>query len=418
MRILKTTQSYFPYLSKGGQPGAINGIASTLVRRGHVVTVLTADLGETDGGNDLRNWKRERTPWGWESRNNGVEGLYLSTLTNYRATTVNPGVASFCTRRLHEYDLVHVYGLYDLIGSGVAWFCRRRGIPYVLEPLGMFGPKIRSLKKKRLYGWLLGSALFEGAKAVIATSEAERVDLVEGGIDDRRILMRRNGLDLSEFQKLPERGAFRAKHNIGEDQPLLLFLGRLSFIKGLDLLVQAFSQVSKQAKLVIAGPDDKDGCSLRILELIDKLNLEKQIILTGPVYDKDKLRALVDANAFVLPSRHESFGNAAAESIACGTPVLVTDKCGIAPLVDGKAGLVVPCSVEGIAKGINLLLEDTTLLARMREGCACIARDLSWDQPVDAMESLYASLIKCNEIQPVKAITRSQSSCLKRSGSG
>jgi glycosyltransferase involved in cell wall biosynthesis len=403
MRILKTTQAYYPYLNKGGPPAKIRGLARALVRRGHEVSVLTADLGEPNGTSDGSNWQRERSAWGWESRHDGVEAVYLSTLTNYRATTVNLRIASFCARRLGAYDVVHVYGLYDLIGSLVAWFSRRRGIPYVLEPLGMFGPKVRSRQKKRLYGRLVGEALFEGAAVVVATSEAERRELIEGGINAEKIVLRRNGLDLDEFQTLPARGAFRAKHGLSEKELLILFLGRWSFIKGLDLLVQAFSRIESEARLIIAGPDDEDGCAARIRGLIAELHLDERVILTGPIYYGERLQAFVDTDIFVLPSRSESFGNAAAESVACGTPVLVTDRCGIAPLVDAGAGLVVACDVEGLTEGMNRLLGDRSLRTRLQEGCADVARNLSWDEPVGVMESLYASVISRSGVGSVVA---------------
>jgi len=170
MRILKTTQTYYPYLSKGGPPAKVKGIARALSRRGHEVTVLTADLGEAVEGLAGQAWRRERTKadWGWEWQDEGVKAIYLKTLTNYRATTISPRVLEFCLRRLADFQLVHVYGLYDLLGSVVARFCRRHDLPYVIEPLGMFQPKMRSLQKKRLYHALIGDALFEGAAVVIA----------------------------------------------------------------------------------------------------------------------------------------------------------------------------------------------------------------------------------------------------------
>jgi glycosyltransferase involved in cell wall biosynthesis len=393
MRILKTTQTYYPYLSKGGPPVKVRGIAKALARRGHQVTVLTACFNDAQPDVPLNAPTRLSRSGSWIAQDKDVEAVYLSTLVNYRAVTINPRVVSFCLKRLRDFEVVHIYGLYDLLGSVVAWFCRRRGIPYVLEPLGMFGPKIRSQKKKRLYRRLVGNALFRGAAAVIATSETERAELIEGGIAKAKIVFRRNGLDLGEFETLPPRGAFRAKLGLSEQQPLIFFLGRLSFIKGLDLLVQAFSQIDSEATLVIAGPDDEDGCAQTIHGLIDQLQLGDRVILTGPLYGSEKLQAFVDADVFVLPSRYESFGNAAAESLACGTPVLVTDKCGIAPLVDGRSGLVVACEVEGLREGMEQLLADEMFLAQLRESCAGMARNLSWEEPVSMMEGLYESLV-------------------------
>ena len=173
----------------------------------------------------------------------------------------------------------------------------------------------------------------------------------------------------------------------------------MSFIKGLDLLVEAFAQINSDARLVIAGPDDGDGCLERIRSLIADLKLEERVILPGPLFGKEKLEALVDADLFVLPSRHESFGNAAAEAIACGTPVLVTSECGIAPLVEGRAGNVVACDVESLRDGLARLLGDETLLTRLKEGCGDLAQSLSWDEPVGMMEQLYESLISRGEFQ-------------------
>jgi glycosyltransferase involved in cell wall biosynthesis len=398
MRILKTSQTYYPYLDKGGPPAKVKGIARVLARHGHEVTVLTADLGPTVEAFDSQTWRRERTksPWGWEWQDSGIKAIYLSTLANYRATTLSPRVLEFCFKHISDFDVVHIYGLYDLIGPVVARFCRRRGIPYVVEPLGMFSPKVRSMQKKRMYHTLIGDSLFRHSAAVIATSEHEQQELVAGGIAEEKIALRRNGLDLEEFQSLPVRGPFRSKLGLGENGRLVLFLGRLSFIKSLDVLVRAFGEVAKvhsEARLVIAGPDDGDGCREEILRLVKELKLEHSVILPGPLYGDQKLQALADADLFVLPSQYESFGNAAAEAVACGVPVLVTTGCGIAPLIEGRAGLVVDCSVEGLASGMNRLLGDNAVLADLQAGCGEVAQGLSWAEPVEQMEQIYASLI-------------------------
>lgn len=413
MRILKTTQTYYPYLHLGGPPAKVRGIARELVRHGHEVTVLTAWLGEPDSAVNLGEWDKQRGDWGWESRHDAVEAIYLPTVANYRATTMNPRVLSFCARRLGAYDVVHIYGLYDTIGSVTAWSCRRRGLPYVLEPLGMFGPKVRSQRKKKLYRQLVGGALFEGAAGVIATSETERAELIAGGIAAEKIEVRRNGLDLDEFQPLPARGALRAKLGIGENERLVLFLGRLSFIKGLDVLLRAFGEIAdthRNVRLVIAGPDDADGCREEILRLVEKLKLERRVSFPGPLYADQKLQALRDADLFVLPSQYESFGNAAAEAIACGLPVLVTKGCGIASLIAEQAGLVVDCTVEGLQAGLKLLLGDTALLAGLSSGCASIAQGLSWVEPVEQMERIYSSLIATKSLSHNVTVAHSQTS--------
>ena len=236
--------------------------------------------------------------------------------------------------------------------------------------------------------------MFRWAEIVIATSEAERAELIAGGVPEAKIVLRRNGVDVNEFRSLPARGGFRASLGIAEETPLVLFLGRLSFIKGLDLLVRAFARTEGEVRLVIAGPDDNDGCVSAVRRLIGQLSLDDRVVLCGPLYGSEKLQALTDADVFVLPSRYESFGNVAAEAIACGLPVLITDRCGIAPLINNQAGLAVPGTVEALAAGMNRLLHDKSLSERFRADCPRMTQRLSWEEPVNLLERVYESMSK------------------------
>src|SRR5438552_2697168 len=81
---------------------------------GHGVTVLTAYLGPLTGERRLQAVESDR--WGWRTESGGIETVYLRTRLRYRTLTLNPSVTSFCRKRLREFDIVHVYGLYDLLG--------------------------------------------------------------------------------------------------------------------------------------------------------------------------------------------------------------------------------------------------------------------------------------------------------------
>jgi glycosyltransferase involved in cell wall biosynthesis len=390
MQILKTVQAYFPFQEKGGPVVKVRSLALGLVKRRHRVTVLTADLGL--GNHNAFNMRAERCQWGWRSEQDGIEAIYLSTIGHYRALTINPRVLGFCRSSLSHFDLIHIYGLYDLLGPAVGYFCRHRRIPYVIEPMGMYRPIVRSLRMKQVYFGLCGKRLVEGAQFVIATSEQERRELLEGGVEDSRIVIRRNGVDLPE--KLPAQGVFRRQWGITENAKVILFLGRLVSKKSPDLLLKAFAQWKnkasngKHAVLVLAGPDEGDAFLSRLKAMVKQFGLTESVRFTGPLYDDAKLQAYRDADVFVLPSQNENFGNAAAESAACGTPVIVTDRCGIAPFV-GQAGLVVSYDCADLERALGQLLEDPTLLKRCQEGCGRMVRNLSWDGPLDESESVY-----------------------------
>jgi len=392
----------------GGPPAKVRGIARALARRGHKVTVLTTDMG-APSDRDANDWQPATSAWGREWENDGVNAIYLAAIAKYRATTINRRLLDFCRQRVPEFDLVHIYGLYDLIGPVVARFCRRRGLPYIVESLGMFQPKVRSLRKKRLYHAVVGDSLLREAAVIIATSKTERAELIEGGVPNEKIALRPNGLDLKDFEKLPLRGGLRSKLGINDSDRVVLFLGRLSFIKGLDNLVRAFIEISgKQGnvRLVIAGPDDGDGCLKAIQELARNVKLGDRVIISEALYGDRKLEAFVDADLCVLPSRYESFGNAAAEAIAGGVPVLATDACGIAPIISDRAGLVVTATVAGLRDGLDALLSNSLLLAKLRAGCARVANELSWDRPVDLMEAIYESLAEKESVRRQERIAR------------
>ena len=396
MRILNVTQSYYPFLEKGGPTVKVRAIARTLRQRGHLVTVLTADWGIR--ATDFVRETTVRGRWGWQSEQDGIEVVYLPVLGRYRMLSANTGVLRFCRERLDEFELVHIYGLYDLIGPAVAYFCRRRGIPYVVEPMGMFRPIVRNLWLKRLYHSLFGQTMLSGAQRLIATAEQERKELVEGGIPDAKVVVRRNGVEVPA--QLPPAGTFRRQWGIPIDAKLVLFLGRLVSKKSPELILEAFTGWREQtghmepALLVLAGPDERDGYRQRLEASVLRLGLEGEALFTGPLYGDAKWAAYRDADVFVLPSQNENFGNSVAEAIACGTPVIVTECCGIAPLVDQRAGLVVPYNREALQASLARMLEDAELSQSLRARCTEVARALGWEEPVTMMENLYAELVR------------------------
>ncbi|MGH9747237.1 MAG: glycosyltransferase [Candidatus Acidiferrales bacterium] len=390
LRILKTVQSYFPFQERGGPVFKVRALAVGLAKRRHHVTVLTADLGV----GKRNGFRREIEPsrWGWRAQENGVEAIYLSTAGHYRAMTFNPRVVTFCRASIRQFHLVHFYGLYDLLGPAASYFCRRHSIPYVVEPMGMYRPIVRSLRLKRLYHNLLGDRLIEGARYLVATSEQEKQELVEGGVDASRILVRRNGIDLPE--SLPPRGEFRRAKGISADAKLILFLGRLVSKKSPDMLLQAFGRWSegsgrgRDAVLVLAGPEEGDGFLPKLKSMADSLGLRGRVVFTGPLYDDAKWSAYRDADVFVLPSQNENFGNTAAEAAACGTPVIVTNQCGVAPFV-GRAGEVIPHDLAALENSLANLLLDPQLRENRREGCLQFVNSLSWEGPLDQTEKMY-----------------------------
>lgn len=400
MRILNVTQSYAPFYDFGGPPVKVRALSRELARRGHQVTVLTADWDlEARFSGGVAPAGTTRSPFGWRQDEDGVQAIYLPTWLRYRALSWNPAVNRFARARLQNFDVVHIFGLYDLLGPAIAAQCRALNIPYVLEPMGMFLPIVRSLWKKRAYQSLFGKKMLEGSRLLIATSEQEADEFVSGGIAREKIFLRRNGVEVPA--ELPSRGAFRAKHGIPAESKVILFLGRLSAKKSPDLLLDSFAALgagllqSKDCRLVFAGPDD-EGLIADLSSAAARLGVSSRVIFVGPIFDTAKWEAYRDADVFVLPSQNENFGNTAVEAVAAGTPVVVTAGCGVAPLLADSAGIVVAHNAEAITGALQSVLTDASLYARLSAGCREVAARLGWTEPADAMESLYTTLATPN----------------------
>ena len=395
MRILNVTETYAPFLEFGGPPVKVRALSEGLARRSHTVGVLTADWG-LEKRLKLQEGQvtAERSPFGWRCEENGVQTIYLPTWLRYRTVSWNPAVKRYCRARLQNFDVAHIFGLYDLLGPAVAAACRVRKLPYVLEPIGMFVPIVRNVWMKGIYHFVWGRRLLEEASAVIATSEQEVEELMLGGVPRAKITLRRNGVQVPS--SWPERGSFRQTQGISPDVKLVLFLGRLSSKKSPDLLLQAFASLPEQLdgktlELVFAGPDES-GMTAQLEQMASRLGVRTRVQFAGAIFGQTKWAAYRDADVFVLPSQNENFGNTAAEAVASGTPAIVTEQCGIAPLLADEAGLVVRHDSAALSGALVRVLGEAGVRARLVAGCAKVTSRLGWDEPVHEMEALYARL--------------------------
>lgn len=346
-----------------------------LLRLGHEVRVVTFHS-ERPGRND-------------ETEIEGVRVGYLPWLG--WGTRQFPRNAQLLTRAVAESDVVHSYGLYNLICPLAFRRARQAGRPCILEPLGMYKPKAASQAIKRLYHRFFTGRMFQQAERVIATSNVELEELRQAVLSEK-LVVRPNGINPDEFKRLPPREAFRKRLGLPLTERVILFLGRISPIKNLEMLVRAFARAGlPRTTLVLAGPALEPDYLAQVRRTIDSCQASERVLLPGSVDGEDKLAALAAADLFVLPSQFESFGNAAAEAVAAGLPVLVTEGCGIARQIHERAGLSVPCDEADLSEGLRRLsspAEANRLMGRRAE----VLGELSWDEPLRQMDKIYRQL--------------------------
>jgi glycosyltransferase involved in cell wall biosynthesis len=366
LRILFAAPVWWPATAFGGPVAVARELTSRLVARGHSVEVLTTSLESLDraGG------RRTRT-----GEHDGVRVTYLSTPARYRWMGITPTLSAELARAGRP-DVVHVFGFRDPVTTVAAGWARARGIPYVFEPLGMFRARLRKVALKRALDATLYRGVASGAAAVVTASNVERDDVLAAGVvPAERIHVRGNGFP-APFDVPP---AERATLGIPDGAPVVLYVGRIASGKGIEHLVAALQELP-EAHLVLVGPDDRHGVAA---------GLEgERIHVFGPT-DGPPLALYRLADVFVLPSAGESFGMVAAEAAAGGTPVVITDRCGVADFFAAGEALVVPDERPAILDAVRSVLADPALRAQLSAGGVAAARRMSWDAVTDRQEELY-----------------------------
>ena len=374
MRVLQVSSIYYPELKFGGPPEKIHRLGVGLRRYGYDVSVVTfhSEQPRLRERRMCDNISVQYVPW-------IGQGL--------RQFPVAPQLV---TAAVASADIVHCYGLYNLLCPLASRAAARRGIPYIVEPQGMYVPRVRRLLLKHVYHWLYTRPMVRGAAAVVATSPQEWQELAPL-VPAVKLQLRRNGIEIERFRALPAPDIFRRRFKLAHEVPIVLFIGRLSPIKNLAMLIEAFAALSDPAVLVLAGPAESDY-EIELRRAMRQYGIGDRVIFTGPLYDEEKLAALAAAKLVVLPSLMESYGNAAAEAVAAGVPVLVTETCGIAPQIHRRAGLAVPVERSALADGLRRLLQDPVETAELTRRRSEVCAELGWDEPTRKMAAIYKLL--------------------------
>lgn len=380
MNVLFATPAYWPAVAFGGPIWVARNLTEGLVRRGHRVDVVTTSLRSIGAPPASRSRTSTRIV-------EGVAVHELATPLRYRWMGITPTLP-LRLQRLPKPEIVHIFGFRDVVTTVTAGWCRARRIPYVFEPLDMVVPQYRNVPVKRAFDRVVGSSVVRGAQLVIANSGRERAQLVAAKVDDGRIVIRPNGFPPVH----DDHGTvLRTTLDIGPDVPLVLNVGRLSFKKGLDVLLDAVASLPG-VQLAIVGPDDGDGTRELLERRASLPDLAGRVAFLPPFDDQQPRELYGEADVFVLPSRNESFGMVAAEAAAAGAAIVLTDRCGVAELL-ADAAIVVPMDVEAIRGAIGRLLDDAELRDRLGRAGQAVASSLSWDTVVDLQESLYSRAI-------------------------
>ena len=390
MKILHVTHTFYPCLSFGGVVNAAYQIGSKQVKKGHEVHIYTTDTcKERLDLNDNYNVNV-----------NGMKVDYFKNMSNKlkNLTLIDtPISAIFKIRKdIKNYDIIHIHEHRQSLAIITCYFARKYKIPYVVQAHGSVLPFFQKEKLKEIYDKLWGFKTLRSASKVFALTETEKEQYLSMGVDENNIEIIPLGINLDEYNdKNLKKGVFRHEFNISDKDIVLLFVGRIHEIKGLDLLINSFNEINKDndnVKLVIVGPDD--GFEDKLKKQVLNYGLTDKVIFTGPLYNDDKFNALNDCDIFIMPSKYESFTTSGLEAMACGKPLILTKNNHIHDWVGNNVGLVCDYDINELKICINKLINDKSLRMKFgNEGKELIKNKYNWDKICDKIIKTYKTII-------------------------
>lgn len=348
MKVLNVNTSLDP-VNGGGMAERTYQMSRFLAKAGVDCAILVTDLGlTTERLKELQ----------------GIEILAYPCLS--RRFYIPKGSYKKIWSLIKSADIVHLMGHWSFLNTIVYLMARRLDKPYVVCPAGALPIYGRSKVLKWLYNQIIGNNIIRHADGYIAIAPVEIAQFRAYGIPSEKISIIPNGVDSENFLS-NDTGAFRKIFGLG-DAPFILFMGRLNAIKGPDILLQAFCNISNTIKnyhLVFVGPDD--GMLAQLKEMAVAFDTSNRTHFIGYLGGEDKAQAYYAADLLVVPSRQEAMSIVVLEAGITGTPVLITDQCGFDEVLSIGGGKVVPATAEGLQKGLTEILNDPEGLKTMGE---------------------------------------------------
>ncbi|MDR6433013.1 glycosyltransferase [Brucella pseudogrignonensis] len=393
MNIVHVIGSFDP--AKGGPQAVVVRLAAAQASFGHDVTIVSYSDDEVNhragkATAEIPDFDKVRT--------------FLLPMPDLREKLLGSRASAAMAPLICNADFVHMHGVWETNLLRASMLCRRYHVAYCICCCGMLDQWSMQQKawKKQLALKLGFRKMLNGAAFIQALNQDE-IELMQPlGLKPPSIIIP-NGIFLNEVEGgednragLPERS-------------FVLFLSRLHYKKGLDILADAFRKIAPlfpEIDLVVAGPDG--GAEAGFRQSIAQAGLESRVHMVGGLYGPAKIAALKNAACFCLPSRQEGFSVAITEALACGVPVVITDACHFPEVAQAGAGVVSVVSAQAVAAGLIEVLENRDRAAKMgAAGSSLVRENYTWPrialQTIDAYQK--AQLPKAGTVSGQKGLS-------------
>lgn len=361
MRIVQVVPYFFPAWAYGGPAKLVYDISMFLSKNSHQVEVLTLDC--YDGL--VRMPKDKRIP-----KSEHLNIHYFKNISNTLAYKHNVYLSFWFFFKsisiVRWGEVVHLHDFYTLHNVWICFLCLLFGKPYILSVHGCLEETRKKEKSilKQIFLRLFGYTMLRKAAYVVATSDNEAESYIHAGVRIKRIVRLGHGINPDEFVSKLIKSEARHKFNLPKTATVFTYLGRLHKIKGLDLLIDAFSRLKeKNVVLVIAGSDDGYGST--VTDLVGSRGLENKVRLLGSVFGQNKADLFAASNVFVYPSRSEGFSLGILEAACAGLPLLLTQGCHFEEAGEVGAAVIVPTTAKSIYEALVRMMNSKVDLKKM-----------------------------------------------------
>jgi glycosyltransferase involved in cell wall biosynthesis len=309
------------------------------------------------------------------------------------------GLARWLDREVKHFDVVHIHAVFSHPCIAAARSCQKRAVPYIIRPLGSLDPwsmRQNAFVKKTM--WQLAvKRMLHSAAAIHYTADEER-QLAESSLGLSNGVIIPLGITMPDVQEKNTPELFRQHHPGLGKSPYVLTLSRLHPKKNIELLLEVFLALVKRReafdwRLVIAG-DGEAGYVDSLKRLVKQKDSEQRVLFSGWLDGAERASALRSAALLALPSHQENFGLAAAEALACGVPVVVSEHVNLAPEIEKYgAGWVTSLDAEKFSNTLMEALQDEAeCYRRGGAGRELVLQRFSWDEVATQLLNLYETV--------------------------
>lgn len=389
MKVLHVIPSVGPV--RGGPTKSVLGMVGALNRRGVEAEIVATN----DNGPALLN-----VPLFELIEHEGVPVRFFPRfspkLSAIREYSFSGPLAQWLWLNIERYDLIHVHAIFSYASTLSMILARLKGVPYVIRPPGQlceWALGHRGLKKK-IYLSLIEKANLDHSQAVHFASDKEQAEAESLGLKPQSFVLP-HGLTMAN--PIADAGLrLRQRLGLPEDEPIVLFMGRLHPVKGLDYLIPALGKILHQRfSFVLAGCGEPEY-EVQVRKMITEAKLDDRTKNLGFVSGTTKDLLLQGADIFTVTSHQENFGIAALEAMSTGLAVIATPGVALSNVIEKESvGYVCKLDVDAISQSIQYCLENPQ--AAKKKGIRAIEliqKNYTWEAHAGRLSNIYQQLLR------------------------